>query len=1261
MAERIGILVAGMHRSGTSALTRMLGALGCDLPRTLMPPDAHNERGYWESQHLADLNDELLAAANSSWDDWAPFDERWYASSTALGFRVRATEMFEAEFGGSGLFVLKDPRVCRLLPFWTGVLAESDCEPRTVLPIRNPDEVAASLMQRDGIPVPMGHLIWLRNVLAAEHASRDYPRVFVRFADLLTDWRAVAETVGAALDIPWPQSPDAVDVQVQASLSEAARHHRHQDDAIFHNRAIPRWIRSAFEILDGWAHGAPADAGWKELDAIRSVFDEAGAAFAATKDVAAAQEERIEALQRSTEDRGREVDDLAATIAAKDRQIESLDKAIGERDVRIDALNHQIAARDGQIQTANGAIAERDARMDALVERAAERDTEMLAVQATLAGRDSRLEHLGQQIEARGAEISSLQHELAERDQKVADLATRASAQGGQIESLDKAVAERDVRIDALNHQVAARDGQVQGLNKTINERDQQIGQLGQQVADGRQLAEEVSAQSRQIESLDKAVSERDVRIDALNHQVAARDGQIQGLNKTVNERDQQIGRLDQQVADGRQLAEKVSAQSRQIESLDRAVAERDVRVDALHHQVAARDGRIHSINQTIAERDASIANLNRSVAERDGWVASLEQRIADRDRKVDSLSQQTAERARRIGKLDEELAQRNDSIESLSHTLAEGSARIGALDREIENLNALAGERQGRIQALEQETLGRHQTIEDLSRQLAERSDEVETANSAATELEARVHALETSTSWRVTAPLRGTKYALVWLWRGLRLVVGAILYYPLRLLWRMIPLGASRRERIRNAILRRFGREPQPSSTRRYLASGRLDLADLNFEAANNSAPTPILFDSAYYLAENPDVEEAGIDPLEHYLQHGATENRMPFDIDPEEVDPVVNALHRLDLASDDAARFDPDFYRLLYPDLATLDDERAAEHYKRHGSAEARIGTMGEFVKGLCESPREIPLDFKAADYLDLYPDLSVFAERSPLDALRHYMQSGRTEPRLHTLRPDASPPMESKAPLALELPDGIRSEAPPLCVLAHVFYPELWDELADYLANLPADAYHLYVNLVDTTFSQELLGRVRAAFPDARVYVSRNVGRDIGGHFQVLNNVRLEDYRLFCLVHTKKSPHMSKGEVQLWRRKLLEPLLGTPERARDNIQAMLDDDGIGIIGAERCRYTELNDNAENYYALLDRLDIPKAKRDVEFLSGTMMMLRREVLERIYEASKELPVEAGDALALEEHRDGQWAHSIERVFGNVARSMDYRIEWR
>src|SRR5262245_43006838 len=112
--ERRAIVVLGMHRSGTSALTRVLSLLGADLPSRLLEPRPDAIRGYWESADLVAIHDRLLAAAGTTWDGVLPIAESWWHSDAAHGFRREILEVLHHDFVRSSFFVIKDPRICRL-------------------------------------------------------------------------------------------------------------------------------------------------------------------------------------------------------------------------------------------------------------------------------------------------------------------------------------------------------------------------------------------------------------------------------------------------------------------------------------------------------------------------------------------------------------------------------------------------------------------------------------------------------------------------------------------------------------------------------------------------------------------------------------------------------------------------------------------------------------------------------------------------------------------------------------------------------------------------------------------------------------------------------------------------------------------------------------------------------------------------------------------------------------------------------------------
>lgn len=164
------VVVLGMHRSGTSLVTRALAAMGVRLGDRLLPPMAGvNAKGFWEDEDIQALDEEMLAAlGGKKWFHVAPIsaDDVWRLH--AQGFLERASALLrekveenEAPFG------FKDPRVAKLLPFWRDVFAHLGYELRYVLVVRHPASVAESLQRRDGFFHEHSHLLWLEHVLSS--------------------------------------------------------------------------------------------------------------------------------------------------------------------------------------------------------------------------------------------------------------------------------------------------------------------------------------------------------------------------------------------------------------------------------------------------------------------------------------------------------------------------------------------------------------------------------------------------------------------------------------------------------------------------------------------------------------------------------------------------------------------------------------------------------------------------------------------------------------------------------------------------------------------------------------------------------------------------------------------------------------------------------------------------------------------------------------------------------------------------------------
>ena len=274
---RRAILILGMHRSGTSALARVLGLCGGTLPRDTWSPDEHNATGYWEPATVVALHDELLRSSDSSFDDVGVPEPGWFSSVAASSFGERLAEALEGAYGKEPLWVVKDPRMCRLVPLWRDVLARLEVTPLAVIPVRNPLEVAASLAERDGFPVAKSLLLWLRHFLEAEVATRGVRRSFVSYDALLQDWRRVVRKIGRDLALAWPSPLEGVAPQVESFLDLRRRHHVLSERDPGAHPEVSAWVGTVY----GWAveatrHRPPTTA---PIDAVRESLSVADTTF----------------------------------------------------------------------------------------------------------------------------------------------------------------------------------------------------------------------------------------------------------------------------------------------------------------------------------------------------------------------------------------------------------------------------------------------------------------------------------------------------------------------------------------------------------------------------------------------------------------------------------------------------------------------------------------------------------------------------------------------------------------------------------------------------------------------------------------------------------------------------------------------------------------------------------------------------------------------------------------------------------------------
>ena len=236
------ILVLGMHRSGTSALTGLLSILDVYLGSELMEENFANIKGYFENNLLYKINEKLLKQIDSSWDD-VFFDEEKISNIKNID---ELKNLIKKEFKYSSLFAIKDPRIAFLLPVYKRALEELGVNVKVIIPFRNPVEVASSLNRRNDFSYEKGMLLWVCHFFLAEKYSREFERVFIDFNELMSNPRREVTLISEKLHINLDEKYTDKSKQINDFLEPGLKHHNLSMDNLSEN--TPKIVRKILNL-----------------------------------------------------------------------------------------------------------------------------------------------------------------------------------------------------------------------------------------------------------------------------------------------------------------------------------------------------------------------------------------------------------------------------------------------------------------------------------------------------------------------------------------------------------------------------------------------------------------------------------------------------------------------------------------------------------------------------------------------------------------------------------------------------------------------------------------------------------------------------------------------------------------------------------------------------------------------------------------------------------------------------------------------------
>ena len=279
--RRVLVLVTGSMRSGTSSLAGSLKLLGFHVPLPEVPASPRNPKGHFEPHWVILFHKKVLRRALVRPSDSSPQARARVQGVLGQGGLTSELKRWLAEQPEPRL-VVKDPHAAWLIDTWAEVSGSCGIDLRLLTSIRHPAEVVGSQ------DLTWGHrrtddqrlaketsnvAAWLNVALVTERLGRELPRAFVRYSELIEDWRTALGRVSDQLDLDLELDPERAGHELDQWLDPAMR----RSQLTWDDLAVPDWLRElaqdAWDQLNALVDDPRDQEASARLDAIRAAYE----------------------------------------------------------------------------------------------------------------------------------------------------------------------------------------------------------------------------------------------------------------------------------------------------------------------------------------------------------------------------------------------------------------------------------------------------------------------------------------------------------------------------------------------------------------------------------------------------------------------------------------------------------------------------------------------------------------------------------------------------------------------------------------------------------------------------------------------------------------------------------------------------------------------------------------------------------------------------------------------------------------------------
>jgi hypothetical protein len=337
------ICVLGMHRSGTSTITRSVNFLGAYIgeEKDMVPPGFDNPEGFWELRDIVSLHNRMLSALKRNYDTVAPLPEQWQLRREMLPFREELRDLIRRYFTSHPFWAWKDPRTCLTFTLWKELLDELGIDLSVIFVVRNPCDVANSLKQRNSFSFDKSFGIWFNHNISALESTAGVSTVFLSYDRFLEGWEQEMRRCASAFDIPWLD-----DEQLRQNMTSFVRPElRHNKSTVEDLQGLPIPVRELYNLLLQLTTGAigPDNSFLKAIGTLSREFRNYASFFCSDLEFSL---ERANWLAGQT----KYLENQKMQLRDKEERIAECERHLAEKDLQLTECRRQLQEAQNQLQ-----------------------------------------------------------------------------------------------------------------------------------------------------------------------------------------------------------------------------------------------------------------------------------------------------------------------------------------------------------------------------------------------------------------------------------------------------------------------------------------------------------------------------------------------------------------------------------------------------------------------------------------------------------------------------------------------------------------------------------------------------------------------------------------------------------------------------------------------------------------------------------------------------------------------------------------------